>query len=303
MGVGGAVLPVLTVFLSDDLTTDGLSVSARTGDGLVLTVALLVGLALAAVVVRALDRAGERLRLGATGARRAQRAALAAVAVAFVLLLGGLALSDRGIGGTISDQADSFTEPKLDRQNDPARVLRTNSGNRWVWWEEAADGFADRPVTGYGAGSFPITHRRYRENRLEVLQPHSVPLEFLTETGLVGALLALGGLALLVLAAHPRRARAGARAGARLRLRPAGGRVRVVVAHLGRLGLGDTRRDAGGADRARRAGGRAAAVAATAAVASRAAAGCGWRWAPRRRSRWSRWRRCPRWPRACPAKR
>ncbi len=112
-----------------------------------------------------------------------------------------MAVSDRGIGGTISHQADSFTEPKLDRQNDPARVLRTNSGNRWVWWEEAVDGFADRPVTGFGAGSFPVTHRRYRENRLEVLQPHSVPLEFLTETGLVGALLALGGLALLVLAA------------------------------------------------------------------------------------------------------
>ena len=70
-----------------------------------------------------------------------------------------------------------------------------------MWWEEAVDGFADRPVTGFGAGSFPVTHRRYRENRLEVLQPHSVPLEFLTETGLVGALLALGGLALLVLAA------------------------------------------------------------------------------------------------------
>ncbi len=33
-GVAGAVLPVLTVFLIDDLTTDGLSVSARTGDGL-----------------------------------------------------------------------------------------------------------------------------------------------------------------------------------------------------------------------------------------------------------------------------
>ncbi len=200
-GMVAAVPPVLTVFLSDDLTTDGLSVSARTGDGLVLTLALLVGLALVAVAVRALDRAGERLRLGAAGARRARRAALGAIALAFVLLLGGLALSDRGIGGTISDQADSFTEPKLDRQNDPARVLRTNSGNRWVWWEEAVDGFADRPLTGFGAGSFPITHRRYRENRLEVLQPHSVPLEFLTETGLVGALLALGGLALLVLAA------------------------------------------------------------------------------------------------------
>ena len=143
------------------------------------------------------------------------------------------------MGGTISHQADQFTEAKFDRQNDPARVLRTNSGNRWVWWEEAVRGFADRPVTGFGAGSFPMTHRRYRENTLEVLQPHSVPLEFLTETGLVGALLALGGLGLLIAAAvrgvrareaGPERAFA---------VRPAGRRVRLVTAHLGGLGLGD----------------------------------------------------------------
>lgn len=200
-GLVGAVAPVLTAFLSDDLTTDGLSVSARTGDGLVLTVTLLLGLALAAGAAAAIGRAGEGLRLSAAGSRRARRGALGAGAVVLILLLAGLALSDRGLGGTVSHQVDQFTEPKLDRQNDPARVLRTNSGNRWVWWEEAARGFADRPVTGFGAGSFPITHRRYRENTIEVLQPHSVPLEFLTETGLVGALLALGGLALLVLAA------------------------------------------------------------------------------------------------------
>ncbi|HYI37490.1 MAG TPA: O-antigen ligase family protein, partial [Thermoleophilaceae bacterium] len=200
-GIAGSVPPVLTVFLSDDLTTDGLSVSARTGDGLILTLTLALGLGLAALIARGIVAAGEELRLSPAGARRARRGALAAVGVALVVVLGALAVSDRGVGGTISHQADEFTKPKLDRQNDPARVLRTNSGNRWVWWEEAMRGFADRPVTGFGAGSFPITHRRYRENTIEVLQPHSVPLEFLTETGLVGALLALGGLGLLGLAA------------------------------------------------------------------------------------------------------
>ncbi len=200
-GLVGAVPPVLTTFLSDDLTTDGLSVSARTGDGLVLALTLLIGLALAALGARAIARAGQDLRLSAAGSRRARRAALVVGAALVVAFLAGLALSDRGVGGTISHQVDQFTEPKLDRQNDPARVLRTNSGNRWVWWQEAARGFSDRPVTGFGAGSFPLTHRRYRENTIEVLQPHSVPMQFLTETGLVGALLALGGLALLLLAA------------------------------------------------------------------------------------------------------
>jgi hypothetical protein len=46
-----------------------------------------------------------------------------------------------------------------------------------------------------------VTHREYRSNQLDVLQPHSVPLQFLAETGLVGFLLAMGGLVLLLGAA------------------------------------------------------------------------------------------------------
>jgi hypothetical protein len=98
-------------------------------------------------------------------------------------------------------------------------VLRSNSGNRWVWWREAAGAFSDEPLKGWGAGSFPLVHRRYRENDLPVRQAHSVPLQILAETGLVGGLLALGGLGLLGWAAVAR-------------LRQAGGRERRYVAAL-----------------------------------------------------------------------
>lgn len=200
-GLLGALPPAVVGISLSDLTTDGVSVSDRTGDGLIFLAALVVGIAIATVVGSALVRVAARTHVGEHGARRARRAVLMAVIAALVVVIGALALSDRGIGGTLSHQADEFTTAKLDRQNDPARVLRTNSGNRWVWWEEAVSGFRDRPVVGYGAGSFPITHRLYRTSPLEVRQPHSVPLQFLTETGLVGALLALGGLALLGVAA------------------------------------------------------------------------------------------------------
>src|SRR6202011_1926856 len=40
-----------------------------------------------------------------------------------------------------------------------------------------------------------------RRNGLSVAQPHSVPLQFLAETGIVGALLALGAFAALLLVA------------------------------------------------------------------------------------------------------
>ena len=57
---------------------------------------------------------------------------------------------------------------------------------------EAVGGFADEPLRGWGAGSFPLVHRRYREDELAVRQPHSVPLQFLAGTGIVGLTLLLG---------------------------------------------------------------------------------------------------------------
>jgi tetratricopeptide (TPR) repeat protein len=44
-------------------------------------------------------------------------------------------------------------------------------------------------------------HLLYRRNTLTIQQPHSVPLQFLSDTGIIGALLAVGGYALLLAAA------------------------------------------------------------------------------------------------------
>jgi hypothetical protein len=54
---------------------------------------------------------------------------------------------------------------------------------------------------GWGAGSFGVVHLLYRRNTLTVQQPHSVPLQFLAETGIVGALLAIGGFVLVATSA------------------------------------------------------------------------------------------------------
>ena len=288
--------PVLTVSCIDDLTTDGLSVSARTGDGCCSWRALVAGLALiACVLARTWSRAGERVGLGPAGARAgAARGVVAAVAVALVGV-GALALSDRGIGGTVSAPGRRVHRGQVRPPERPRPRAAHNSGNRWVWWEEAVGGFADRPVTGYGAGSFPLVHLRYRENRLEVRHAHSVPLEFLAETGLVGALLALGGLALLVLAAVGATGARGPGPRARLRRAPCWRRCRVVAAPLGGLGLGHPRGDAARAGVPRRAGGRARRAGRPRPPRRHAAARPGG--AGRRRAAlaaWWRWPRCRR---------
>jgi hypothetical protein len=202
--------PALAVgFTRHDLTHDSVPVAQRTGDGLLFLAALLVGVALALAVEHFLVRRTEQV--APLPRRRALALAGVGAALAVVLAVAGLAASQRGVTGTISHGFDSFTSVKFERQNDPARILQTNSGNRWVWWSEAVGAWADRPVAGWGAGSFPLLHHRYRQNTLEVLQPHSVPLQFLAEVGVIGTLLGLGALALLT-AAGARRVMAGMRA-------------------------------------------------------------------------------------------
>ncbi len=118
---------------------------------------------------------------------------LAALLVA-VVLVGSVA------SGQVGDAIATFKDPKeATRVTDPTRLLSSTSGNRWAWWNEAAGAWSAKPVAGWGAGSFGVTHLLYRDQLLTVRQPHSVPLQWLAETGIVGLL--LGGGALLVLLA------------------------------------------------------------------------------------------------------
>ena len=205
IGIAASVPAYVVAVVRDDLTADAIPVAQRTGDGAMLFGALLVGIVAAALVARRLMGRDEQLGVGPAGRRVVNaRTALVAAGAALLVAIGALAISEDGVTGTIEREWEDFTSVKQDPQTDPARVLRANSGNRWVWWREAVGGFADEPLHGWGAGSFPLVHRRYRENDLAVRQPHSVPLQFLAETGIVGALLGLGGLGLLGWAAISR---------------------------------------------------------------------------------------------------
>jgi O-antigen ligase/polysaccharide polymerase Wzy-like membrane protein len=129
----------------------------------------------------------------------------ALVALSAGLILAGLiavTLSHRGLTGTASHAWHSFTATHSASVTQPTRLLSADSANRWVWWKEALGAFSDRPVGGWGAGSFPVVHLLYRRDTLSVNQPHSMPLQWLAETGLVGTLLAAGGLLLLLAAGH-----------------------------------------------------------------------------------------------------
>lgn len=200
-----ASVPVLGVaFSRPGLINNAAPLGERITDGRILLLAFIVCLGVLLGLALLAMRREPQLRWPGGRTVGLARGLVTAGAVGLLLVTASLALSERGLPGKLSDAASSFTESKADRQFDPVRLVSTNSGNRWVWWKEAAGAWADRPVGGWGAGSFKATHLRYRVDEIPVAQPHSVPLQFLAETGLVGLLLAYGALGALALAAVSR---------------------------------------------------------------------------------------------------
>jgi tetratricopeptide (TPR) repeat protein len=66
------------------------------------------------------------------------------------------------------------------------------SSSRWNWWQEAWKSWKEHPVAGTGAGSFDVTHRKLRVDGTYATEPHNLPLQFLSETGIIGFVLFLG---------------------------------------------------------------------------------------------------------------
>lgn len=196
-----AIPPLAFGLASHSLTTANVPLSSRESAGGQLALIMLLSLAALVLACRALIALDPRLTLGHDATRALRRVAAAGGVVIVLAVLLALALSARGLPGSISHAWDSFTATQTASNTNPSRLLSADSENRWVWWKEAAAAFSDRPIGGWGAGSFPVLHLMYRHNTLPVQQPHNVPLQFLAETGIVGALLAIAAYVLLLRAA------------------------------------------------------------------------------------------------------
>jgi O-antigen ligase len=197
-----ATIPVLGLsFSRPALKAINVPLAERTPDGIVLGLVMagtLVGLLIAGWGLLRLE---ERTRWSDDRTRLVWRGIAATAAIAAVFALGGVATAHGGPSGFAHRAWHEFTKTTKDNVSDPARIVSSNSGNRWVWWEEAAGAWWAKPLSGWGAGSFPVTHKLYRQVELGVAQPHNVPLQFLAETGLIGALMVMSAIALLFYAA------------------------------------------------------------------------------------------------------
>jgi hypothetical protein len=193
-----AALPAMLFGLLDHSLTTSTSLSARESAGAALGAILIVSLAGLVSAGHWLARRERAAHVSPERASGITRLLFALVGVAIIAGLLAITVSSRGLTGTLSHEWKTFTNTHEASISSPSRLFAADSANRWVWWKEAVGAWSDRPITGWGAGSFPVVHLLYRRDTLSVQQPHSVPLQFLAETGIVGAALAIAAFALLL---------------------------------------------------------------------------------------------------------
>ena len=181
-----AAAPALVVagwaFTRPGLTEDLAPHADRVSDGRTLGVLALVGAGLVVLLVS--------LGLGRSlDAARRQRVGRLLVALTAALIVAA------AVGASVA-AADAVSSSRKCAEvvNDPSRFGSLDVSNRLCWWEEAWKVFEHHEPKGSGAGTFEIARKRFRPNADTVLQPHSVPLQQLSDGGVVAF-----GLFLLVM--------------------------------------------------------------------------------------------------------
>jgi tetratricopeptide (TPR) repeat protein len=130
-----------------------------------------------------------------TARRRAGAVVAACVALVPIALLGSLALSERGLGGSISKAWNDLTDPAASTPaNDPTRLTAIGSV-RARYWNEALQIWEANPAVGVGAGGYRTVRPRYRDDTLNVRHAHGYLVQTMSDLGLVGLAISLALLA------------------------------------------------------------------------------------------------------------
>ena len=188
-GVLGAGLVVAWDFSRHALTTEGIALGARVSAGQqlgALLAAMLIALTLAGLAIG--------FQTGRQAPSRAMRrnaggALLALLAVAVIGLAGALAVSHRGLPGSVSHAFHSLTDTNARVANTPGRLTAVASV-RARYWSEALKVFDAHPVLGAGAEGYRTARLRYRTAPIEVRHAHGFVVQTLADLGLIGLSLA-----------------------------------------------------------------------------------------------------------------
>jgi hypothetical protein len=208
--ITGAVAGGLVVawdFSRHALNTDNIPLAARVSAGHqlgVLLVAMILVLLLAGL---AIGFTTDRRAPAVASRRNAGAVLLALLALVVIAFAGALAVSHRGLVGSISHGVHSLTDPHAPvPPNTPGRLTAIGSV-RARYWNEGLKIFTAHPVLGAGAEGYGTARLRYRTETLDVRHAHGFLIQTLADLGLVGLVLVLALLASWMAAAgrptHP----------------------------------------------------------------------------------------------------
>jgi hypothetical protein len=187
--VAAAYRPLTAPFRADDD-------AARVDAGHDVGVALLVIAALALLGGLGYAVADRRVRLSPRSRRVAGGVALGALACS---LAAGVALFGARVDHPRAFLADKWEEFKRTQPVERGGSHLVNLGsNRYDFWTVALDGFRDHPVAGVGGRGFALHYVRERNTGDTPARAHSIEVDALLETGVIGfALLAAAFAAIL----------------------------------------------------------------------------------------------------------
>ncbi len=191
VGGTGAGLAAAWAFSQNALSDDRVPLDLREQAGVQLTVLVVVLLAVLTIAGLAVGFVAAAKPPSPRARERIGVALLACLALVPVGVAGKMALSDKGLGDSISSSWHSLTDPHAALPiNDPSRL--TSAGSvRARYWDEALQIFADNALVGVGAGGYATVRKRYRTAAPAVRQAHGYVVQTLADLGLVGLALSL----------------------------------------------------------------------------------------------------------------
>jgi len=141
------------------------------------------------VLIAELDR-----RFGASSAARWTGRLLQLFAVTFVLLAGGLWIVNAGNPVDRVESAWTDFKSGYPQSFGASRLTGELGTTRYDFWVVALHLFRSEPVTGVGADNFSLEYLKERNTGEEPTYPHSIEIEILSQTGIVGAALFVAAL-------------------------------------------------------------------------------------------------------------
>lgn len=192
LGGAGGALAAAWAFHNPSLAQDRTPLVARVSAGhqfgvlicAVLLALLVLGLAIGYVTGRRAPSPRVRRRAGAL--------LLVGLALVPVLVVGALAVSHRGLTGTISHDYDTLTNlnPNVAPGNGPSRLSAVGSV-RALYWDQALQVWQAHPVAGVGGGGYQTARLHFAHDTLNVRDAHGYVVQTLADLGIVGLVLSL----------------------------------------------------------------------------------------------------------------